>query len=449
MDIKVGNKIIWSLFIIAIVGLLLLQSIWSYNLYQSEKQDLYKQIQNILDISIENEVVHRYNQYENRLKNEMSLTNNNSKEATNDSIEVNEEEVLEAGVFQTILDRRNYKFNIDTLDSIFYNELQKADIDVTYNICYRDSNRIIIEQRGDSLLLNKKNVFHSDSMLIIDGQRVQVIADIGVPAVIKRMIWLLIGTVIGFMVIGLLIYILLKDSLNQRKINQLKNDFIHTMIHDMKSPLTIIKNTVFFLKEKQFSDEEKDKYAKIINTSIDNILEFVDKTLVLAKMESKTFSLSKIDVNIPQFITEIKEAYSVKRNKDVYITVSFNLEEDWFYADPTQLKRAVGNLLENAIKYSGNPVHIDIECVTVDSQLHISVKDDGFGISPQNLHHIFDKFERGAAVGRKDGATGFGLGLSFVKEVAQAHGGDVRVFSEENRGSSFILILPETEEAPL
>ena len=428
---KISNKAIWTMFIIAIAGLFALQSILTYNLYQAKKTDLCEKVQQLLKNSIDKDVAIRLKQSVN-------------KEAVVINAYGNTAEVAEAGIHQQVTFWKGCYFNLDTLDCLFHDELRKAEIDINYSLIYRDSNQVIIAQRGDSMLLQATNVFRSNSMLIVNGQRVQVIADIGLPAIIKKMIVLLTGTLIGFIAIGILIFLLTKDSINQRRINQLKNDFIQTLVHDMKSPLGIIKNSVFILETGQINQSEKEKYARIADKNIDNILEFIDKTLSMAKMETKTFVLKKIEIDIPRFIAEIKDACSVENSKELHIITSCHLKENLFYADGIQLKRAIINLIDNAIKYSGNPVHITIGCETLNNQLVISVKDDGFGISPQNLHTVFNKFERGAAVGRKDGATGFGLGLSFVKAVAVAHGGDVRVFSIENEGSTFIIILPET-----
>ena len=108
------------------------------------------------------------------------------------------------------------------------------------------------------------------------------------------------------------------------------------------------------------------------------------------------------------------------------------------------LKEAISNLIDNAIKYSGDSVRIDISVGSDDTYTWIRVKDNGFGISHQDQKKIFEKFERAAAIdrNRKGGAAGFGLGLNYVYRVAEAHGGEVRVFSIEGQSSEFTIYLP-------
>jgi two-component system phosphate regulon sensor histidine kinase PhoR len=105
------------------------------------------------------------------------------------------------------------------------------------------------------------------------------------------------------------------------------------------------------------------------------------------------------------------------------------------------LYNAVSNLIDNAIKYSGEYVEIEIICQLKENGLHIRVKDNGYGISSADQHTIFRKFERGTAVKRKE-ATGFGLGLSFVKSVTEAHHGTVNLFSKVGEGTLFELFFP-------
>jgi two-component system phosphate regulon sensor histidine kinase PhoR len=145
-------------------------------------------------------------------------------------------------------------------------------------------------------------------------------------------------------------------------------------------------------------------------------------------------------------IKELEDRFSVSTDKQVSIHSSIDIDQyQSIYVDSTLIKNAIANLIDNAIKYSGDPVNINIKCYTTNQQIHISIEDNGFGISDEDKDKIFGKFERGAAVGRK-GAKGFGLGLNYVKQVVKAHGGIVLLFSNKGKGSIFSLVIPLNDQ---
>ena len=135
------------------------------------------------------------------------------------------------------------------------------------------------------------------------------------------------------------------------------------------------------------------------------------------------------------------DKFSLQAKKPVSFKINIDLESTHIIADPVYLPNAVSNLIDNAIKYSGDSVTVDIYCHSSNNQLFIEVSDNGFGISEKDREKIFEKFERGAAVGRR-GAKGFGLGLNYVKQVMNAHGGTVSLSSLEGEGSKFVLYMP-------
>jgi two-component system phosphate regulon sensor histidine kinase PhoR len=117
------------------------------------------------------------------------------------------------------------------------------------------------------------------------------------------------------------------------------------------------------------------------------------------------------------------------------------LKDEIVHADLLHLTNAISNLIDNAIKYSGDSVQIDIECKAIDRQVHIKINDNGFGISKSDQQKIFDRFERGAEI-KRNSISGFGLGLNYVKQVIEAHGGVVALSSKEGKGSEFTITIP-------
>ncbi|MDR2146081.1 MAG: HAMP domain-containing histidine kinase [Tannerella sp.] len=452
MKIKISNKIIWALFIAVIAGLVVLQAVWLYNSYQSKTQDLHKQIQDILEVSIKDEVSNRLNQAKSKRADAYQVVwykEDGPKEIEqSDSIILNTEEVFEAGFYQSILNIGYLKFQIDTLDSLFHNELQKAEINATYNICYRDSNGIILEQSGDSLLLNDETAFRSDAMLIVNGQRVQVTADIAVPFVIRRMINILILSVLLIITIGVIAYLLTKRLLNEQKLNQFRNDFVNAFTHNMKTPLGQVLTTLENINGKKYGERPDllEKHTNLAFLSVYKIQRQIEQMLAISKSEADSLPLNREDTDMQALMEGLKARFDVSGTKPVSIETSCNPEHLIARIDRQLMEDVISNLLDNAIKYSGESVKIVMDCSVKGNNLIFKVIDNGLGISDEDRKKIFEKYERGAAFARPDGAKGFGLGLNYVQKVVSAHGGNVQLFSTLGQGSEFRIILPE---APL
>ena len=146
-------------------------------------------------------------------------------------------------------------------------------------------------------------------------------------------------------------------------------------------------------------------------------------------------------------LEELTQLFTAKTNKTV--TFLLNIEAEDIFADEEYLKEAVSNLIDNAIKYSGEAIEIQITSCRYNQFTQIKVKDNGIGISLAAQNHIFDKFER-ASINRSnaaDGVTGFGLGLNYVYQVMEAHEGKVIVNSLEGEFSEFTLYIPRKTTA--
>jgi two-component system phosphate regulon sensor histidine kinase PhoR len=443
-------KGVWIIFFLAIISLLIIQSIWLYNTYNIKKKNIEEQINSLLIESVKNETTYRY--AFTKLDKNISIMDEETFQ--NDSAfhgydlseayEVSDQELFEAGLFQHVLQSSGLLFNINTLDSILQDKLQKADIPVNYSLYYKDSIGTILEQAGNFSQAKTNKVFHTGSILIVDGKKVQAVMNISPSIVFKQMKWLLI---ISFFVLIILLFCIIyqtKTIFTQRKLNQLRDDFTHALTHDMKTPLGSINTVLSHFRSGSLDDnpEIKERFGKIAMDQVSNLLLLVEKILTIAKLEQGKLTPERSITNIHAIIKELEERFSVSNSKPVTIRSSVDIDENKdIYLDETLIKEAVGNLMENAIKYSGNSVKVTIDCYTMENTLRIRVIDNGFGIPQKDHDKIFEKFERGAAIKRK-GAKGFGLGLNYVKRVTEAHGGIVTLFSKEGEGSEFTLVLP-------
>ncbi len=264
--------------------------------------------------------------------------------------------------------------------------------------------------------------------------------------VLNRLGLLLFGSLISMIFIVWGIAYQIKIIITQNRIAQLRRTFSNAMVHDMKTPLnTILMGTRILSSGKIDHDtEKKKKHFDIIEDKCHHLLSLSDKVLTLAKIEEDKLILDRTEVPLKPMIEELARNLSIRTDKQITFEMHCP-ETEQVYADPIHLREIISNLIDNAVKYSGDSVHINLSCRTTPNETRISVSDNGFGIPLKDQALIFEKFERASAANKRSlrgGATGFGLGLTYVQQVMQAHGGSVEVESIEGQGSEFTLIFP-------
>ena len=245
--------------------------------------------------------------------------------------------------------------------------------------------------------------------------------------------------------LGAILIRLLRYLDEQKMMADLRNDFSYAMVHDMKSPLSSIIMGARFLHSGKVDDKPqiKEKYYSIIESEAEHLLALVNKLLTISKLENKKLILNKQSVNLEPIIDDIVEKAKAKTTKNIDFIV--DLLTKHVLADEQYLTEAISNLIDNAIKYSKDNIEISITSQNSEKYVLLKVRDNGIGISKEDQRVIFDKFGRAAVheQNRKGGVSGFGLGLNYVDQVMQAHGGKVTVQSEKDCYSEFTLYIPK------
>jgi two-component system phosphate regulon sensor histidine kinase PhoR len=265
------------------------------------------------------------------------------------------------------------------------------------------------------------------------------------PELAQRLspLFLISAIILGFFAI--IIIQLLRFITEQEQMAELRNDFSYAMVHDMKSPLSSIIMGAHFLHSGKVDDKPqiKEKYYTIIEDEAEHLLALVNKLLTISKLENKKLILNKNEIELEPIINDLMEKAKAKANKPIEINT--RLEVKNVLADEQYLTEAIANLIDNAIKYSKDDIKIDIKTIDTDKNVLLKVRDNGIGISKEEQQIIFDKFGRAAIheKNRKGGVSGFGLGLNYVDQVMQAHGGKVTVSSEKDKFSEFTLYIPK------
>lgn len=233
----------------------------------------------------------------------------------------------------------------------------------------------------------------------------------------------------------------LKTMLSQSKLSEIKSDFINNMTHEFKTPIATIQLASDALNnEKVISNKEQIKYySSIIKEENRRMNKQVEKILQAAQLEKDEITLQYKKINVHDVLNRVAENTKLQM-EEIGATFSLHLmaTKVVINADEVHFTNIMFNLVDNAIKYSKeNPV-IEISTRNVDNTIHISIKDNGIGMDKETQNHIFEKFYR-AHTGNLHNVKGFGLGLTYVKNIVDAHKGKISVESELNHGSTFTI----------
>jgi two-component system phosphate regulon sensor histidine kinase PhoR len=416
-------KLIILVAALSLTGLILTQLFWVMKAIQLAE----RQYNHRVDMTMEDVI-------NEMLSNSDTLNISNKKILTGDSLILNATffDVVDTARMRTLLDKysdyhqldKNYEFAIikTSNDSIIYS--------TTPDFHHLTSKKV---HKACLSCLWKEEYFHMAAYF--PSQRNQTIVEMS--------LWLIMSGMFIIIVIILFTYII-TTIIRQRKISEIKNDFINNMTHEFKTPISTISLAaeVLLQSDQEPSTERLKKYSKIIYDENQRMRMQVERVLQTASLENGDYELKKSAFDIHQVIIEAVRNLCFEKCEE-RTTVNYHLDarNHIIQADHMHMTNVMINLIDNAIKYSKEEVIINIFSGNNDSGIIISIKDDGIGMSQDSIKHIFDKFYR-VPTGNIHTIKGFGLGLYYVKNIIEAHGGNINVHSELNKGSRFDLFIP-------
>ena len=260
----------------------------------------------------------------------------------------------------------------------------------------------------------------------------------------KEMIWFIIGAILFTIIITTAFFITVRTLLKQKKLSEIKSDFINNMTHEFKTPLATISLAVDALKnEKVKSDADKTSYfTGIIKDENKRMNKQVETILQAALLDKQEVQLNLKRLHAHDLITgALNNIHLQVEEKQGELEVNLDAENDIIMADEVHFTNLINNLLDNAVKYSKENPNIKLTTQNSGNQLKIKIEDNGIGMNKETLHRIFEKFYR-AHTGNVHNVKGFGLGLSYVKTMVIAHHGNIKAESVLGKGSSFHLVIP-------
>ena len=260
----------------------------------------------------------------------------------------------------------------------------------------------------------------------------------------KEMIWFILGAILFTIIITTAFFITVRTLLKQKKLSEIKSDFINNMTHEFKTPLATISLAVDALKNEKVSGnkEKSDYFTGIIKEENKRMNKQVETILQAALLDKKEVQLNMKRLLAHDIIVNVLNNINLQvEEKGGKIDVELEAENDLILADEVHFTNVINNLLDNAVKYSKDNLHIKLSTKNAGNHLKIKIEDNGIGMNKETLHRIFEKFYR-AHTGNVHNVKGFGLGLSYVKTMIDAHHGNIKAESVLGKGSSFTISLP-------
>ncbi|GAB2997811.1 HAMP domain-containing sensor histidine kinase [Cyclobacterium sediminis] len=265
---------------------------------------------------------------------------------------------------------------------------------------------------------------------------------------LMQQVFLPLGSSLVFMCIIIVCFVYaIKVIIRQKKVSEIKNDFINNMTHEFKTPISTVSLAVEALQDPDLFGEQalRKRYLNIIKDENVRLGKQVEQVLQAAALEKNDFNLKIEKVDLKELIEDTKKHFELLvENRGGTLSTEYSLLTGQLEVDVFHLNNILNNLLDNATKYSKDAPIIKITVEETETNFTLSISDKGIGISKEAQKKIFDKFYR-VPTGNLHDVKGFGLGLSYVKTMVEAHNGTIRLDSNPGQGSVFTINLPKNK----
>lgn len=444
-------KTIYILTSVALALLFVMQGVWLYSQVLSEQKQIEKEVIESVEQVLEKD----------RKERKERKTTNSEKETAvvslSSNIDYNNDKATNANIISIALKDSTYVFTVkenvsqdkifdapmrfilshqtplktEAIDSLLRSENIKANISIV---------------RFDSMIWESTS-YIDGSLLTIDmpfnnleGECIRVQYSIPLSDIVRGMgVTLILSILLSLLVIYCFIY-QIRTIQRQRKVDEVRRDFLHTMIHELKRPISTLKMCVSSLRNERLIQNNDFKEEVLQNSykELDNLSSYFAKLRDITMSQSNAVPLNIEEVELSEIIKETVEKTPVPNGKKVNFVIT-GKERISIMADRMHLQNILYNLFENSIKYSRDSVAITVDYKCDSGYLVLSVADNAVGIHQSDLPYIFKKFYRGRNL---NSTSGIGLGLSYVKMLIEAHRGVISVESTLNVGTKFTVKLP-------
>ncbi len=347
------------------------------------------------------------------------------------------------------------RLEIERLDTLIKTEILEKGLDKNYEYAIIDTRQDTIYKSSEGFkdeftLKSFKASLFPDAL--VDEPIYLYLYLPGMNNVIYKSIsYMLLGSIVFTLVIIVIFFVTARITFRQKKLSEIKSDFINNMTHEFKTPIATISLAAdSIINPKIISNEEKiNDYIKIIKEENRRMNNQVESVLQISLLEKEKFKVNLQEFDLHELIQRAVKNIELKiKEKSGVLKMSLEAENPFALVDETHFLNIIHNLLDNAIKYSPEILFITLKTRNQNGKIHISVEDQGIGIKNDELVRIFDKFYR-VPTGNVHNVKGFGLGLSYVKAIVKEFNGTIHAISEFGNlpagkagGSKFEINIP-------
>ncbi len=416
-------KLIATLITLSLVGIIFIQVSWIRNSVSLRKEQFSENVMSALyDVS---EEIH----------------------ARKDSLTSNANPII-SRMYSSFLSVENTMTN-DEIKSLIHRNLEKHSIySEDFEYCVKNkfgqstlfSPNFSYEDLEDSYIQElSQDLFNTEELYINIKQ--------SNSDLLRSVSWLLISALLFTAIILGTFYVTLGTLLNQRKLSELKTNFINNMTHEFKTPLATVSLAVDALSNPKVTDNPSqiDYYKNVIKEENNRMNEHVENILQAAKIDKNTLRLKLEEVDIDQILRDVLDKYKLQIDAiGGEVTLQTDAAQHVLKGDDFHLTNVFSNLVDNAIKYRKTDTQLILSLLTTNPNpktIQIKITDNGLGMTREVVAQVFDRFYR-ADTGNIHNVKGFGLGLAYSKEIIELHGGKIKAESTPKKGSTFIVTLP-------
>ncbi|HMT73090.1 MAG TPA: HAMP domain-containing sensor histidine kinase [Chitinophagaceae bacterium] len=322
---------------------------------------------------------------------------------------------------------------ITEIDSAFSKALQKEKINIPFRII-----------KKDSIPVSDEMAFHQVTVGLAHPVTYRLSTGNAFPYLIRRIALPVLFSILLLGITILSFVLLYRNLLKQRRLAELKNEFISNITHELKTPIATVGVAIEALQNFNVTDnpQRTQEYLSISKNELQRLSLLVDKVLKLSMFEKKEMDMKPEPVNLSVIAGEVLASMRLQLEK-YHATISKTEEGNTTVeGDRLHLQSVIFNLVDNALKYGGENPAINIDIKDNSSTVTLTISDNGMGIPPEYRSKVFEKFFR-VPHGDTHNAKGYGLGLSYVAQVVKKHNGTIELESQPGKGTTFIITLPK------
>ncbi len=435
--------IIIGLISLSLVGIIVIQVLWLKNMVLLRQEQMRHRIQDGVTLAGNTLVQHKSNYnynvdpktFHNLITDELEYLRPNTVGQRLSTTQVTD--IIKKAFHTYDLDDVKFEFGVATATGSGVMEKQSKNFVNVYNENSTKDYPVIYP-------LNSPSGSETENL---SPNEILIVITLNYRSLVFESLWLpIISAIVFTLLIMTAFYLTVRTMLRQKKLSEIKNDFINNMTHEFKTPLATISLAVDALRnEKVVSDREKMSYfSTIIKEENKRMNRQVETILKAALMDKQEVQLLLRPLHAHQVIKDVVENFTLQlEEKNGKAEVLLNAENDFIDADEVHFSNLIINLIDNAIKYAkeDQPPIIRITTESTAKSIVIVIEDNGIGMNKETARRVFEKFYR-AHTGNIHNVKGFGLGLSYVKTMVEAHGGEIKVESVLGKGSTFTMEFP-------